>query len=268
MKLKIAAALSLSVALSASACGGVDDDEGTTDFETSASDDGLTAQAVSGLETTDPEAAAQAFVAGADPDSCRTRVKDAVDAHVVHVYLDHCTGRFGRKGHHVVSGEMLVTFSSSGDGVLHAHHESVTLTIDDRPATRVAEADIVLDGDSRQVVWHGETSTTDEDGDDVTRVADHVVDVDRATRCAVVNGTADVQRGDRQIHITLEGLTSCDAPDGGRYCPTGLIEADVSPRDVHITRTFDGTATAAVEITGPHGDRTRSIQLDCTPAGS
>lgn len=256
------------LAFASVACDALDDEDGdVADGETSAMDDGLTAQAVGRLETADPAAAAQALVEGSDPDGCRTRVADAVLPNVVHVFLDHCTGRFGRKGHHVVTGEMRVTFSLNADGSLHAEHESVTLTIDEREATRSASADITFDGHLRHIEWQGETEATTEDGEVFSRVAQHVIEVDRDTQCAVLNGSAQVQKGDREIQLTLSGLTSCENPAGGRFCPTGLIEGEVVSRDVHITKTFDGTASATVEVTGPKGDKTKTIELDCTPQG-
>jgi hypothetical protein len=260
--------LFVALALVSAACGTPDEESGdVADGETSAMDDGLTAQAVGRLETADPEAAAKALVEGSDPDGCRTRVADALLPNVVHVYLDHCTGRFGRKGHHIVTGEMLVTFSQNADGTLHAEHESVTLTIDERDATRTASADITFDGNLRHIDWQGETHSTTEDGEDFSRVAQHVVDVDRDTQCSLLNGSAEIHKGDREIQLTLSGLTSCENPAGGRFCPTGLIEGDVLSRDVHITKTFDGSASATVEVSGPKGDKTKTIELDCTPSG-
>lgn len=269
MKLSLSrVGLFVAMALASAACGAPDEESGEgADEGTSAMDDGLTAQAVGRLETADPEAAAKALVEGTDPDGCRTRVVDATLPNVVHVYLDHCTGRFGRKGHHVVTGEMRVTFSANADGTLHAEHESVVLTIDEREATRWASADITLDGNLRHIDWQGETHTTTEDGEELSRVAQHLVDVDRDSQCAVLNGSAEVHKGDRQSQWVLSGLTSCERPEGGRFCPTGLIEGDVVSRDVHITKTFDGSATATVQVSGPKGDKTKTVELDCTPSG-
>lgn len=257
------------LALAATACTGMGDEDGeVAGEESSAMDDGLTAQAVGRLESADPDAAAAALVEGTDPDGCRTRVRDDVQPNVVHVYLDHCTGRFSRKGHHVLTGEMLVTFSQNADGTLHAEHETVTLTMDDQPAIRTASADITFDGQLRHIDWSGTMSTTTEEGESLSRVAAHTVDVDRDTGCSVLNGTAHVERGDKQIEVVLSGMTSCEDPSGGRFCPTGLIEADVTNRDVHITKTFDGSAVATIDVTSPKGDRTKTIELDCTPSAN
>lgn len=151
------------------------------------------------------------------------------------------------------------------DQTLHAEHVGVGLTIDDRPATRHARADITFVGTKRHVVWHGEKSTTDARGVLVTRVADHVIEVDAETACSVLNGTAVVTRPDRVMDVTLSGVTSCPADATRVQCPTGSIVAVVRGKDATITKTFDGSTTATVVVAKPKGERTREVLLDCVP---
>jgi hypothetical protein len=263
-------ALALAVAaLLASACGASPDDGDlsaeTVAAETSALESGITIQVVASMSSADPSAAAAEVVAAPESEGCRTRVRDAASPNVVHVYLDGCTGRLGG---HTVSGEVVVAFSTNPDGTLHAEHQSVDLTIDGLPATRVATADITLDGDQRHIVWHGETTRTTEDGEAVTHTGDHLIDVDRSTRCRVVNGTGLTFRGDQEIHSVLHDVATCEGPSGEDYCPTGTIEHDNITRDRQSTRHFDGSNVALVEIHGPRHDKTKAIALACTPAGA
>ena len=260
--------LIVSAVLAATACGGPDDGNlggeirGT---EESAHDLGLSTSALAKMETPDPQGAVSATIAAPDSHGCRTRVKDPLLPNVVHVFLDNCTGRFGR---HTVSGEVVITFSKKESGSLHAEHRSVGLTIDGRAATTTASADITFDSDLRHVGWHGEKVTTSEKGEQVNRVAEHTIEVNRTTGCSVFNGTAKVTRGDRVIDAVLTEMTSCEGTDGSRDCPTGLIEATVEGRNVEITKTFDGTATAVIEVTRRKGSKTREVLLDCVPLGS
>ncbi len=259
-RLAIRSSLLVCVALIAPACSMSADIEDMTGADESALDLGMSSEALTASNAPDPKAMADAMVANADEEGCRTRVKDAENPNIVHVFLDNCTGRFGR---HTRSGEITVTFSTNPDGSLHADHQSVWLEIDGQPATRHATADITFDGDKRHVVWHGEKSVTKEDGEEVTKVADHVVDIDKATGCSVVNGTATMTRGDKVVHAVLNDMTSCKAPEGGHYCPTGTIEATVEGRDVKITKSFDGSTTATIEVSSVKGEKTRELLLNC-----
>lgn len=252
--------LLLCVALGTTACGAGEDTEEMTGTDESALELGLSPTALAGTAKADPVAAADAMMTKSDGDSCRTRVQDPDQRNVVHVFLDNCTGRFGR---HTRSGEITVVYSMNEDGTLHADHQSVWLTIDGQPATRHATADITFEGDNRHVVWHGEKSVTRTDGEEVTRVADHVVDVNGATHCSVVNGTATITRGDKVVHAELSDITSCEVPEGGYTCPTGKINATVEGRDVQITKSFDGTETAIIEVVKPKGTKTKEVLLNC-----
>ncbi|MBK7399404.1 MAG: hypothetical protein IPJ34_24865 [Myxococcales bacterium] len=226
-----------------------------------AQDFGLSEAALQRLEVPDAAAAVAAVTAVDESSGCKTRVRDPLLPNVVHVHLDRCPGRFGR---HVISGEVVVTFSVVAQ-TLHAEHVGVGLTIDDRPATRHASADITFVEGKRHVVWHGEKSTTDAKGTLVTRVADHVLEVDTATGCSVMNGTAVVTRADRVMDVTLSAVTSCPADATHVQCPTGSIVAVVRGKDATITKTFDGSTTATVVVAKPKGERTREVLLDCVP---
>lgn len=256
----IRSGLLVCVALGIGACSGGEDIEEMTGTDESALELGLSPTALEQVNVADPAAMADALVAKSKEDGCRTRVKDAENPNVVHVFLDNCTGRFGR---HTRSGEITVTFSTNDDGTLHADHQSVWLTIDGQPATRHATADITFDGETRHVVWHGEKSVTKADGEEVTRVVDHVVDVDKRTHCSVVNGTATITKNDKIVHAELVDLTSCELAEGGHSCPTGTINATVEGRDVRITKSFDGTETAVIEVVKPKGVKTEEVLLNC-----
>jgi len=256
----VRSSLLLCVAMSAVACGAGEDIDEMTGTDESALDIGLSPEALESTTGADPAAAADALVTKSDADGCKKLVKDMENPNVVHVFLDNCTGRFGR---HTRSGEITVTFSKNEDGTLHADHQSVTLTIDGQPATRHATADISFDGDKRHVVWPGEKSGSKEDGEEVSRVADHVVDIDRLTHCSVVNGTATITKSDRVVQANLTDITSCKLPDRGITCPTGKINATVEGRDVQITKTFDGTETAIIEVVKPRGLKTKEVLMNC-----
>lgn len=248
------------VVIGATACGAGEDVEEMTGTDESALDFGLSPTALEQSATPEPSAVVDSMVTQRDEDGCKTRVKDAENPNVVHVFLDHCTGRFGR---HVKSGEITVTFSKNADGSLHADHQSVWLEIDGQPATRHASADITFEGDKRHVVWHGEKSVVKADGEEVTRVADHVIDIDKATHCSVVNGTATITKSDKVVHAELVNLTSCKLADDQHACPTGQINATVEGRDVQITKSFDGTETAVIEVVKPKGIKTKEVLLNC-----
>jgi hypothetical protein len=256
----VRASLVLGVAISVSACGAGEDVEEMTGTDESALELGLSPTALEQTAVADPAAMADSMVTTKDDDGCKTRVRDLEDPNVVHVFLDNCVGRFGR---HTRSGEITVKFSKNEDGTLHADHQSVWLEIDGQPATRHATADISFDGDNRHVVWHGEKSVVKADGEEVTRVADHVVDVNKATHCAVVNGTATITRDDKVIHAELVNLRSCKLADDQHACPTGTINATVEGRDVQITKSFDGSDTAVIEVVKPRGMKTREVLMNC-----
>lgn len=259
-RMVVRAGLIVGMVVGATACGAGEDIEEMTGTDESALEMGLSPTAVEQTVAPDPAAMADAMVAKTDEDGCKTRVKDAENPNVVHVFLNNCVGRFGR---HTRSGEITVTFSKNEDGTLHADHQSVWLEIDGQSATRHATADISFDGDNRHVVWHGEKSVTKDDGEEVTRVADHVVDINRTTHCSVLNGTATITKSDKVVHAELVNLTTCNLANDQHACPTGTINATVEGRDVQITKTFDGSETAVIEVVKPKGIKTKELLMNC-----
>jgi hypothetical protein len=256
----------LGAMLLAGACGGTPDadlaDEATA-TEASALGAGTGVPELENLESVPPGAAAAAVASAPDREQCRTRTLDRTLPNVVHVRLDNCTGRLGR---HSVSGEMVVTFSANPDGTLHADHRSAGLTIDGRPATREASTDITFDGTHRRVASHTESTSTNDRGDRVTHAGDHLIDIDRATRCRVASGTGLTHRGTSEVRSAIEALTTCESETGVDYCPKGTIEHENVSKGRHVTKRFDGTATVSVEMSGKKRDRSRQVQIDCTPS--
>jgi hypothetical protein len=230
--------------------------------ESSALVSGLTIQDVAAAEPGDARGAADAVLAREDHGRCKTRTRDPEQPNVVIVRLHDCVGHLGR---HHVSGEIRVTFSDNPDGSLHAAHESVWLEIDGRPATRRAAADVTRDGETKHVVWHGESTHVNAKGDEVHHTADHFVDVDLATRCRVLDGTGLTRRGDQEIRSTLDAVTICELEDGSEACPTGTVVHENVTKGRVVEKRFDGSATAIAEIHSRHGDTTRAIPLECTP---
>lgn len=224
-------------------------------------DEGTSASELEGLASADPAKAAESLAAKSD--GCRTRTVDAANPAVVHVKLEGCTRRFGR---HVVSGELTVTFSANADGSLHSETTSNDLTIDGRPFTRKVSADIRLDGDLRHVSRHSEETGSRKNGDSLVRTGDHVIVFDKAKRCRTMNGTGHaVVGGDRTISSTITSFVTCEAADGQDYCPTGTIEHVNESKRKTVLKTFDGSATARIDISKPKGDKTTTWSLDCTP---
>jgi hypothetical protein len=222
-------------------------------------------QELSNISSNDPAAAATAFVSVSDKDDCRTRARDASDPNVVHVTLNDCTGHLGR---HSVSGTITITFSANADGSLHAEHQSDSLTVDGKPATHQASADITFDGDQRHVTWHGTWTHTNKNGELVTHTGDRIIDVDRATHCRTVNGTGVTHVADREIDSTITDFTTCEGPSDVDACPTGTIEHDNLTKNRTATETFDGSDTAHIDIVKPKGETTRDVTLNCGPSSA
>ncbi len=228
----------------------------------SALDLGVVTSALTAIDAPIPAAMVQAMLATREENACKTRTVDANDPNVVHVQLRGCTGRFGR---HTIDGEVVITFSKNDDGTLRADHQSVGLTVDGNDATRTGRADISFNGDARHVVWHGTRSGTNDRGEAISAVADHTIDVSKATGCSVLNGTSTVTRAGHVVSSTLDAITSCVLPDGAHGCPTGEVRSTVEGHDMSITKTFDGSATAIITITKPKHSVTRDVAMNCVP---
>ncbi len=238
----------------------LDDEKAATSV--AALDVGTSSSELADLVSVDPATAAR-DLAASKTTGCRTRTFDPASPNVLHVVLDGCGGRFDR---HVVSGHLTVTFSSNADGSLHTETVSSDLTIDGRPFTRTVSADITIDGSARTAARHSEESGTKKNGDTVTHTSDEIVVTDGATRCRTENGTGrSVVGGTRTIDSTITNLQTCETPGGDDYCPTGAIEHVNEAKQKTVLKTFDGTATAKIEISKPKGEKASTWTLACTP---
>lgn len=255
--------LGLASLLSLAGCGS-DDSADFSDENVATSSAALSTaegtEELSNVTSNDPAAAADAIAGDKDGDDCRTRTRDASDPNVVHVTLDNCTGRLGR---HSVSGTITITFSANPDGSLHAEHQSDSLSVDGRPATHQASADITFDADQRHVVWHGTWTHINKNGELATHTGDRLIDVDRATHCRTVNGTGVTHVGDREIDSTISDLKTCEGPSDIDSCPTGTIEHDNLTKKRTATETFDGSDVAHIDIVKPKGEKTKDVVLNC-----
>lgn len=266
MKLCWITALGASGILALAGCSVAAEDDEFDDEKTATSvaalDVGTSSSELSDLSSLDPAKAAS-DVAASKTKGCRTRSVDPSNPNVVRVVLDKCSGRFGR---HVVSGNLTVTFSSNADGSLHAETVSNDLTVDGRALTRSVSADIKIDGNVRTVTRHSEKSGTKKNGDSFVQSGDEVVVMDKVTRCRTENGTGRaVVAGTRVITSTITNLQTCETAEGEDYCPTGAIEHVNETKGKTVLKTFDGSATAKIEISKPKGDKTTTWALACTP---
>lgn len=262
LALSIAAFAVLLPACASSAGSSTDLGDEKVASESSALASGITIRDVAAAEPGDARGAADAVMAQKDHASCKTRTRDPVDPNVVHVHLDDCVGHLGR---HHVSGEIRVTFSDVDDGSLHAEHQSVWLTIDGREASRRATAVVTIDGAKKHVVWHGESTHVNAKGESVEHTADHVVEVDRATRCRVVDGTGLTHKGGQEIRSTLDAVSFCELDDGTESCPTGTVTHENAAKGRVVEERYDGSAVAVSDVRTRHGETTELVPLECTP---
>jgi hypothetical protein len=212
---------------------------------------GLSAGAFEAPTSADATLAPSALaVAPPDPGDtgCRTRQLDPSDPKTVIVTLHDCTGLFGRR---VVSGTELIHFSAGANGVLHADLHSENLTVDGRPASHVASADIAFDGALRHVTWQGSWQGVSDAGEAVSHSSDLTIEVDTTAHCRTRNGTAETSIGTRQIASTITNVKVCRDADGDAGCPTGSVVHTRVATGKELTVTFDGTDQA--EITTPRG---------------
>jgi hypothetical protein len=206
----------------------------------------LTDASFESVTSADPAAAVSALLAApAAPvdGKCRTRQKDPSEPHTVIITLTDCTGRFGRRH---VSGTEIVHFTQGAGGVLHADYSSQNLTVDGRPATHTASADITFAEGARHVTWQGALDTTSELGEAVAHTSDLTIDVDTATHCRTRNGSGHTTIGDRQIDTSIEALVTCRDADGDAGCPTGTVVHTRQPSGKQVTVSFDGTDQATI----------------------
>jgi hypothetical protein len=207
----------------------------------------------------EPVAAADALLA-APPEpaegSCRSRAKDPNDPATVIITLDNCPMRFGK---HFVSGTEIVNFTK-GEGVLHADFHSEGLTIDGRPASHTASADITFEGGERHVAWQGAWETTNARGEAVSHTSELSIVVDVVSRCRTRNGSAVTYLADRQIDTTFQDVQVCRDAEGDRGCPSGTVTHANAAKGKTVTVEFDGSDQATV--TAPSG-ATFEKQLVC-----
>lgn len=256
-----AATLSL-LTLSLLGCASDDQDDEMAATTAALHAEGLATEGLDDVDAADPREAAAAAAQPRPGDAgCRTRVLDAQDPTVVHVHLSHCPKRFGR---HILDGEIRLTFSVSPSGALHVERRGVGLTLDGAPAGLEGSADVFIGGTDRRILGQSRWTTTRPDG--AVRVHDgqHEVTVDRATRCRVSTGSATITEDGAPFATSTSEVAFCRLADGTDTCPTGLVEHERTTGK-HVTKRFDGTATAVATITRGHGPaKTKSIPLVCT----
>lgn len=208
----------------------------------------------------EPADAADALVM-APPDaadgSCRSRAKDPNDPHTVIITLVNCVGRFGK---HHVSGTEIIHFTKGEGPVLHADFHSEGLTIDGKPASHTASADITFAPGSRTIAWQGALSRVGKNGGAVEHSSDLTIVVDTASHCRTRNGSAVTSFGDRQIDTTFEDVSVCRDETGHFGCPTGEVTHTNAQNGKQVTVSFDGSDQALV--TGPKG-QTFEKELVC-----
>ena len=227
------------------------DDGASADAADQESTGALTDATFDAVSSAEPAASVSALVAApllAVDAGCRTRAKDPNDPAGVIITLHDCTGRFGV---HHVSGEELVHFSKGEGGVLHADFHSEGLTVDGRPASHTASADVTFASGARHVAWQGSWSTVDARGAAVDHTSDLTIDVDTSTHCRTRNGTGATTVGGREIDSSVQDLVVCRDADGDAGCPTGTVIHTGKASGKSLTVSFDGSDQASV--TTPRG---------------
>lgn len=207
----------------------------------------------------EPEVAAQKVVdypaRGLSPEGCAKKVRDG---NVVTLTLDDCTGPFGKA---IVKGALVATFTKSSSNDLRIDViASDGTTVNARPLTYAAQADVHFDGSRRLVTYHGASSGTTKRGKEVHRTTDLSIVADVATHCATIDGTSKGSVGRYDVDLKITGFAGCrDA------CPTaGVARATVNGPLVNasVEVTFDGSEKAHAKISA-RKTREVDIELDC-----
>lgn len=259
-------------ALAAAGCGVAADPteaqvaaDGTQAMMASSQSTSLASVVFAGVSVTSPlEAAAQLGTAPQLwPAGCVTCAGDPIDPEVVHVTFDDCTGPFGLVH---IDGEEVVTFSAGAVGALHVAFTGVNLTANGEPIAHSATADIRFPSSStRDVVWQGSWTRTNEAGDTVSHISDVNLTVDLASGCSSSSGTAQTHVAGREVETTISGYELCrDSATGAEGCPTGSVTHTGKISNKTVTVTFDASSVA--EVTGPRGN-SFPVDLVCTPLG-
>lgn len=222
--------------------------------------DALSADAFESAPSADPTAAADALVGMKEEGTfarCRTRAKDPNDPGTVIITLKDCTGRFGYRQ---VSGKEIVKFTQGEGGVLHADFHSEDLTVNGKPASHTASAEITFEGTERHIAWKGAWERTTEKAAEVKHQSDLTIVVDTVAHCRTRNGTASTTVGSRGIETQFEDLKICHDGDGLRDCPSGTVTHTAQLKDRSISVRFDGSNQA--EVTTAQG-KTFDLPLLC-----
>lgn len=192
-------------------------------------------------------------ITGLSPEGCATKTRDG---NVVHVAFNDCTGPSGLVH---VKGGIDVTFSATAAGALHADFESVDgLSVQGRPVTYSATAELAADGTKRTLTWSGTWSSETAAGASIEHSSSGDLTVDLVTACITFNGEASGSIDKRGIDLTIDDLNACPA-----VCPaTGTITAVGKASGMSVSVTFDGTAKASV--IGPKGNKF-TVPLACSP---
>jgi hypothetical protein len=192
-------------------------------------------------------------ITGLSPEGCATKTRDG---NAVHVLFDNCTGPAGLLH---VKGGIDVTFSNTAAGGLHADFKGVEgLTVQDRPVTYSAKADLTAEGTERTLTWSGKWASETAAGAPIEHSSSGDLTVDLATSCVTFTGEASGSIDKRGIDLTIDDLKACPAT-----CPaSGTITAVGKASGMSVSVSFDGSTKASV--TGPKG-HTFSVPLGCNP---
>jgi hypothetical protein len=218
-----------------------------------------------GVSVSDPLQAAEQLGAPSQlwPSGCTTRSKDPTDPDSAHVTFADCTGPFGLVH---IDGDEEVTFSSSAAGALHVAITGVNLGAEGAPIAFSATADVTFPtATTREVVWQGSWSRTNEAGDVVDHTSDLMIAVDIVAGCRTLDGTALTTVAGRQVDSTLRGYRVCRyLTTGAEGCPSGSVIHTGEPSGKVVTLDFDASDVA--QVTGPAGD-TFEVALACVSIG-
>jgi hypothetical protein len=204
-----------------------------------------------------PEGVAKSFAAqpnvGLYPSHCARKVADGA---LVHITYDDCTGAFGETH---LNGGVDATFSAGDacDDVKATVKDTGNLTGNGRPIEYSANADIIIQGNQRDIAyaseWTADTWVGAATGQDDLKVVQDV-----STYCLNVAGHSKATVAGYDFESEMKGIEVCP-----NACPkAGTLEIDAKSgfNDAKITITFDGTTTA--HAVGGKG-RKFDIQLVC-----
>lgn len=238
------------------------DGSDSTEASASAAQEGRIQEMLfSNVSSVNPEDAAAGAAQQWWPAGCATRQRDATNKSVVHITLNDCTGPFGLVKH---SGEITVTFSKSASGGLHAEATSSNMTVNGKPVTYAASADITIDTTAKTITVNanGAWTRVNGKGETVSHTRQGTNVIDLVKKCRDWNGTAVTKVGSREVDSTAKDYTICRKADGTEGCPSGEITHTHKSSGRTVTVDFDGSDEA--KITGPKGNSVE-VQLVCAP---